>query len=120
MFYTIVATVSYIARANMDGTNERKIIIGNQVTVPDGLTIDFSSKLTMYDTIHALSPCVWWIYSFIGSLTWPFYSGAYTTWLFSFDLRGAKKGGQNRVKWYIYSGFVSNLYEKKAESNDTV
>ena len=48
MFYAVVNKESFIARANMDGTNETRIIFGDHVTNPDGLAIDFISKSAFY------------------------------------------------------------------------
>ncbi|XP_053384765.1 low-density lipoprotein receptor-related protein 6-like [Mercenaria mercenaria] len=53
MFYIVLHAISYIARANMDGTNELKIIVGDNVTNPDGLAIDFTrDHLYWSDATH--------------------------------------------------------------------
>lgn len=44
MYYTVIHSLSYVARSNMDGTNAIKVVYGDHVRSPDGLAIDFLSK----------------------------------------------------------------------------
>ncbi|XP_060607013.1 prolow-density lipoprotein receptor-related protein 1-like isoform X2 [Ruditapes philippinarum] len=57
MFYTVVHSLSYIARSNMDGTNAIKVVFGDHIRYPDGLAIDFIHDQlywsdALYDTIQ--------------------------------------------------------------------
>ncbi|XP_053402389.1 low-density lipoprotein receptor-related protein 4-like [Mercenaria mercenaria] len=52
MFYTVIHSISYVARANMDGTNEVRIILGDHVSVPDGLAIDFTRDHLYWSDAH--------------------------------------------------------------------